>query len=279
MAYVEVLFMRLAAIVSLGFILTIAGCVDYPGDNDDGNGESQELEQSPWPALEDAQVRPGVQVVSEAGSCTSNFVFKSPDNATLYLGLAAHCLEGEEEGETVEIAGGVVRGSVAYNSWYTMDNMDGSGGIDQQTNDFALIELPADKRHLVHPAIYHYGGPTGLAESASQGERVLTYGNTPLRQGVEPSNTREGYVVESTPWYTSMYIATPGLPGDSGSAVLSGNGEALGVLIHLGVAPLAGSNGAVNVAAALDFAAEHAGVQVELATWKVIDPGVFPDAP
>lgn len=271
--------MRLVAVVTLVLALVLTGCVDYPGNENDGENGPTETEQPPWPALEDATVRPGVGVVSDAGSCTSNFVFKSPDNATLYLGLAAHCLEGEEENEPVEIAGGAVRGTVAYNSWYTMDNMDSSPGVDEQTNDFALIEIPEDERHRVHPAIHHYGGPVGLTEQAQAGDRVLTYGNTPLRQGVEPSNTREGYVVDSTSWYTSMYILTPGLPGDSGSAVLDGKGEALGVLIHLGVAPMPASNGAVNVAAALAFAVEHGGVEAELATWEILDPGVFPDAP
>jgi hypothetical protein len=76
-----------------------------------------------------------------------------------------------------------------------------------------------------------------------------------------------------------MYIITPGLPGDSGSAVLTGDGQALGVLIHLGIAPLAASNGAVNLAPALEFAEEHAGIEVRLATWEIIEPGLFPDIP
>lgn len=271
--------MRHATLVTLlSLSALLAGCLSEQDDDNNTPGRGPD-EIPEWPEISEATVRPGVGVASSAGSCTSNFVFRSPDNGTLYLGLAAHCLPGEEEDEQVEIAGGEATAMVAYNSWYTMDNMDGSPGIDRDTNDFALIEIPDDVRDKVHPAIRHYGGPVGLAEQPEVGQRVLTYGNTALRQGVEPSNTREGYVVESSDWYTSMYIATPGLPGDSGSAVLDGEGRALGVLIHLGVAPLAASNGAVNLAPALAWAQEHAGVEAELATWEIIDPGVFPDGP
>lgn len=271
--------MRVAALaVLLLTVATLSGCLTDDRNNDEnGPGDANGIPQ--WPALADATVRPGVGVVSSSGSCTSNFVFQSPDNRTLYLGLAAHCLPGESENEQVEIAGGEVTATVAYNSWYTMDNLDGDPGIDRSTNDFALIEIPDDARDKVHPAIRHYGGPVDLALQAEAGDRILTYGNTPLRQGIEPSNTREGYVVESSTWYTSMYIVTPGLPGDSGSAVLDGQGRALGVLIHLGIAPLAASNGAVNLAPALDWAHEHAGIEAQLATWEILDPGVFPDAP
>jgi hypothetical protein len=273
--------MRVAPLAAVAVVaLMVSGCLQFIGGSDDDRGgdDGSGSGFDPWPTLTDAVVRPGVGVVSESGSCTSNFVFRSGDNSTLYLGLAAHCLTNSGPGERVTIAGDV-QGEVAYDSWYTMDNMEGDAGVSRDTNDFALIEIPNDSRYLVHPAIRHYGGPVGLSDGAQEGQRVLTYGNTPLRQGLEPSNTREGYVVESSQWYTTMYILTPGLPGDSGSAVLDSRGEALGVLIHLGVLPFPASNGAVNLKPALEFAKEHGGVEVELVTWEILDPGVFPDVP
>lgn len=277
--------MRPRFLIALLLVLVLtAGCIQSTGGGDDENGSNGDTPVAPghdgeyvWPGLSDAVVRPGVRVISDSGSCTSNFVFTSKDNSTLYLGLAAHCLPGEEEHETVDIAGGVVQGTVAYNSWYTMDNTEGEFAVSRDTNDFALIQIPDEHRHLVHPAVLHFGGPVGLAESASVSERIITYGNTPIRDGAQEANPREGFVVEGDSWYTRMYIVTPGLPGDSGSAVLMGDGRALGVLIHLGIAPLAASNGAVNLAAALSFAEEYAGIEVELATWEILDGGLFPD--
>jgi hypothetical protein len=121
--------MRTALLVALLLAGTIAGCLT-PGERDDGddngavpgdgNGDGASVARA-WPAIGEAVIRPGVPVSSDTGSCTSNFVYRSPDNETLYLGLAAHCLEGREN-ETVRIAGGAAEGIIAYNSWYTMDS-------------------------------------------------------------------------------------------------------------------------------------------------------------
>lgn len=273
-------------LVFLLFALSIlAGCIDA-GDPWDGDGASggneasvNETASQPidpgWPELADAGIRPGVQVTSSAGQCTSNFVFQSPDNHTLYLGLAAHCLVGDEPEENVTIAGQFDARAV-YNAFYVMNNMNDTG-ISSGDNDFALIEIPDEHRDQVHPAMHHFGGPVALAEGASQGERIITYGHSGMRQGVEPSNPREGYVFESSERYTSMWIVTPGVWGDSGSAVLNGHGEALGVLVHLGPAPA--SNGATNLAPAMEWAKEQTGIEVELSTWELIDPGLLPNLP
>jgi hypothetical protein len=53
---------------------------------------------------------------------------------------------------------------------------------------------------------------------------------------------------------------TPGLPGDSGSAVLGSDGQALGVLVTLALAPFAGSNGVTSINRALDYANQHGGI-------------------
>jgi hypothetical protein len=44
-------------------------------------------------------------------------------------------------------------------------------------------------------------------------------------------------------WSHTVYTATPGIPGDSGSGFLNASGQAIGVLSTLQVLPVAGSNG------------------------------------
>ena len=59
---------------------------------------------------------------------------------------------------------------------------------------------------------------------------------------------------------------TPGIPGDSGSAFLSADGRALGVLSTVALAPLAGSNGVGDVAKELAYLNSTGGFDVTLAT-------------
>jgi hypothetical protein len=246
-----------------------------------------------WPALDAATVRPGVQTFYDGMQCTSNFVFTSPDNATVYLGSAAHCFGPQAKvGDAVDVGEGLASGVLAYSSWLVM----GSDGGDPNTgdnpacsveadqtlcdyNDFALIRVDEASEGVVHPAMLRFGGPTALAPSAEvqQGQKVLTYGNTWVRQGIDETNWHEGYVLEhAEPWTTTTYTASPGVPGDSGSGVLTGDGRAFGVLVTIGLYPLVASNGVTSLDLAMDYAREKAGVEVQLATWELLDSGLLP---
>lgn len=267
--------------------VAVAGCtnaaVQEPAPADPGwspspdNGDATGFVA--WPSEKDATIRPGVQVVSPTGQCTSNFVFTSPDNATLYLGLAAHCVDGLALGTKVDV-GGVATGTLAYSSWLTMDDVNETDAATLDANDFALILLPAEARSSVHPAMRHFGGPVAQADSRSvaAGDKVLTYGNSGLRQEIEPASWHEGYVLDTSEWTTWIYTAGPGVPGDSGSGVLTRDGKALGILVTLTILPTAGSNGVTHLDKALEYAREHAGLDVRLATWALLDGGVLPTA-
>jgi hypothetical protein len=58
-------------------------------------------------------------------------------------------------------------------------------------------------------------------------------------------------------WSHDVVTATPGIPGDSGSAYLSPDGSPLGVLSTLQLAPLPASNGVSALARMLDDARTH----------------------
>ena len=53
---------------------------------------------------------------------------------------------------------------------------------------------------------------------------------------------------------------TPGVPGDSGSAFVSADGKAIGILSTLGLAPLPLSNNIGDLAKELAFAQQHSGI-------------------
>jgi hypothetical protein len=54
---------------------------------------------------------------------------------------------------------------------------------------------------------------------------------------------------------------TPGVPGDSGSAFVSADGKAIGVLSTLGLAPLPLSNNIGDLAKELAYAQKHSGLK------------------
>jgi hypothetical protein len=260
----------------LAVTLVLAGCIGNgaidPDASDSGTDRPGEAIAPGWPALEEAQIRPGVNVVD--GSCTSNFLFRTPDNGTLFLGTAAHCVSETEIGEPVAIRGGAFQGTLAYSSFKAMEQR----GDDIAGNDFALIELPDEVRSTVHPAMLTYGGPTGIAEDVAQGDKVLAHGNSTLRPGGTPDEAgpREGYVTHHGDWTTGMYFVGPGVPGDSGSAVTMADGRALGTLVTLEIAPQPASNNVANLDATLGYANQVTDREVELVTWQTTDEGTLP---
>jgi len=116
-------------------------------------------------------------------------------------------------------------------------------------------------RHAkVNPSIPTWGGPTATSAPApATGSTVYTYGNSSLRFGVTTLSPKQGTVISNSPggWSHDVYTATPGIPGDSGSAFLDAQGRALGVLSTVAIAPLAGSNGVGDVGKEVAYMRAH----------------------
>ena len=216
-------------------------------------------------------IHPGVQTVTAGGQCTSNFVFR--DAGGTYLGQAAHCAgtgtatetDGCDSGSQplgtqVQIDGATRPGTLAYSSWIAMQQAGETNADACAYNDFALVKVdPADVAN-VGPTVPGFGGPTGVGPSSAMlGDTVYTYGNSSLRGGVAQLRPKQGTVVQSegNGWSRTVYTATPGIPGDSGSAFLSDTGEAIGTLSTLQVLPVAGSNGVGDLANELGYARSH----------------------
>ena len=218
----------------------------------------------------EAPIHPGVMTETDgSGQCTSNFVFKRKKDT--YIGQAAHCSGTGEATETdgcdakslplgtkVAVDGARKPGSLAYNSWLTMQKV---GETDEETcayNDLALVRLKRSDAKLVNPSIPSFGGPAGIG-AAQAGETVYTYGNSSLRGGMTELSPKSGSVIERSPggWSYTVYTETPGIPGDSGSAFLNASGQALGVLSTVAIAPLPASNGVGSIAKEFAYAKAH----------------------
>jgi hypothetical protein len=227
----------------------------------------------------DAPIRPGVQTLTQGAQCTANFVFT--DGTNVYLGQAAHCSGAgaatstngcEQEapplpiGTPVEIDGfdgNAYHGTLAYSSWNTMIANGESDADTCAFNDFALVRLDAADHDKVNPSIPFWGGPNGTRTSTlSAGEAVYTYGNSSLRAGIAQLSPKSGIAVSSDPsgWSHTIYTVTPGVPGDSGSAVLDQDGKGLGVLVTVAVAPLPLSNNVSDLDMVLAYANANGGV-------------------
>ena len=225
---------------------------------------------SAWAPAGTAKVHPGVQTFTEGAQCTSNFVFE--EGSTVFIGQAAHCsgTGGQTEtdgctsgslplGTPVEVSGASKKGTLAYNSWLTMQ---AAGESDPDTcayNDLALVQLDPADVGSVNPSVPGYGGPAGVGSAGETGSTVFSYGNSELRGGVTKLSPKQGTVVqnEGGGWSHIVVTLTPGVPGDSGSGFMNEAGQAIGILSTLQLAPLAGTNGVGDIAKEIAYARAH----------------------
>jgi hypothetical protein len=231
-----------------------------------------------WAPADTAPIHPGVQTDTAGGQCTANFVFA--DGVSTYIGQAAHCSSTGAATDTdgcasaslpigtpVTIDGASRPGTLAYNSWLAMQ---AAGETDPDTcadNDLALVRIDPADVDKVNPSIPVFGGPVGLNTSGTQaGDTVLTYGNSSLRGGITQLSPKQGKSLgdDAGGWTHTVYTVTPGIPGDSGSAFLDADGNALGVLSTVAIAPLAGSNGVGDVAKEIAYANAAGGQSISL---------------
>ena len=236
-----------------------------------------------WAPAATAAVHPGVQTHTAGAQCTSNFVFT--DGTKVYIGQAAHCsgtggntaTNGCTSGSLplgtpVTVDGASKPGTLVYNSWLTMQSLGETDSETCQYNDLAIIELDPADYAKVNPSIPTWGGPVATSSPGTvSGDTVYTYGNSSLRFGVTTLSPKKGTSLGDSPggWSHTVYTATPGIPGDSGSAFLDKSGNALGILSTVAIAPLAGSNGVGDVGREVAYMHAHSNlsaVQIALGT-------------
>jgi hypothetical protein len=223
-----------------------------------------------WAPAATATIHPGVQTVTAGGQCTANFIYTAGGNT--YIGQAAHCsstgaatdtdgciAQSLPVGTPVEITGASRPGTLAYNSWVTMQANGESNADTCAYNDLALVRIDPADVGKVNPSVPGFGGPTGVGGASATGADVFSYGNSSLRLGITQLSPKRGIVVstEGNGWSRTVYTVTPGIPGDSGSGFLNGSGQAIGVLSTVALAPLTGSNGVGDLSRELAYARAH----------------------
>jgi hypothetical protein len=252
---------------------------------------------SAWAPEGSASIHPGVMTFTNApsflggaGQCTANFVYTDASGG-VYLGQAAHCSSTGSStstngcktkslplgtpiyaGDLVNggVQNGTLIGTLSYNSWIAMQNKKETDANTCAYNDLALIKIAAGQVANVNPTVPFWGGPNGLAPGVSlQGDRVFTYGNSILRGGVSVLSPKTGVSLgdmEATGgWSQALYTVTPGIPGDSGSGYMDANGNALGVLSTVELAPVPASNGVGTLAKEVSYANAATGLGIQVA--------------
>lgn len=217
-------------------------------------------------------VRPGGRVVTDIGLCTYNFLFSSPDGQR-YIGTAGHCILGAgptelDAGEQMWAAGA---GPVAKDSAGNRVGEFAYAALESETErDFALIRV--DPGVETSGEMCHFGGPTGVNDDLSPDPVVVEY----FGQGVGVGSTipaRSGAAV-GLPDAHHVYANGIALPGDSGSAVNTSDGRALGVLVTTGFHGLGlsdngvdfGTMGIRRLSPLVSRASEVLGVPLQLVT-------------
>jgi hypothetical protein len=219
-----------------------------------------------------ATVTPGVQTVTGGGQCTANFVF-TDGAGEVYLGQSAHCAGTGAATETdgctaaslplgtpVRVSGASQPGTLVYSSWLAMQKAQERDRNACQYNDFALVRLARADVARTNPSVPVFGGPVGLdTDGTSVGEPVVSYGNSSLRLGLRATSPKRGVSLGDAfgGWSHTVYTASPGIPGDSGSAVLDGRGRAIGTLSTLALLPHAASNGVSDLSRQIAYAHAH----------------------
>jgi hypothetical protein len=239
--------------------------------------------ESRWAPARSATITPGVQMITKGSQCTGNFVF-ADTKGRVYVGYSAHCagkgasddidcdtpsqplgtpVRFESGGTAVSSGTKVGSGRLAYSSWLTMTRLGATKGPACRYNDFALVRVAEADVRKVNPSVPFYGGPAGVRSAGlTASEKVYSYGNSSLRAGVTPTSYKFGVSTGDHPsgWSHNVYTVTPGIPGDSGSGLLDGNGRAFGTLSTVAVAPIPGENGVGDLARELAYAKKHSGI-------------------
>lgn len=200
--------------------------------------------------------------------CTANFVFTDPQGR-IYLGQAAHCASIGDASNTngcntpslpvgtpVVIEGGTAPGVLVYSSWRTMQARQETDENTCRYNDLALVLVNPKDLDKVNPTFPYFGGPTGMATETHRGDKVLNFGASSLLGGIKELKPRQGVSrgQGAGGWTHTVFTLLPGVPGDSGSGFLDGQGRAFGVLSTLVLLPEPLSNGVSDLHLTLNYA-------------------------
>ena len=167
--------------------------------------------------------------------CTMNFIYKigpgeaaaESDGRNYFIGTAGHCVEHVGQPLFIENNGTYVYvGDVArtLKGGGNTETGQGEGGFG---NDFSAVKI--DAGHTIDPSLPVVGGPQGIYTGCDP-QMISWYGHG---FGVAVGQGQPGGGLAHL-WFDRDYAWDgDGLPGDSGSGVVTQDGEAAGNLTHL----------------------------------------------
>ncbi len=265
-------------------LVATAGLVAAAATSTPASAAPKKAVRAGWAPADTAAIHPGVQMSTAGAQCTANFVFTDTAGTT-YVGYAAHCaglgeatdtdgctsdslplgtrVDFVEDGSLLSEGTRVGGGTLVYSSWRTMHQQGETDADTCAYNDLALVRVDAADAGKVNPSIPFWGGPVGInTTGTAAGDTVYSFGNSSLRAGIEQLSPKQGTSLGTDPsgWTHPVDTVTPGVPGDSGSAFIDADGNALGTLSTLAIAPLAGSNGVGDIAHELSYAQANGGI-------------------
>ena len=187
-----------------------------------------------WASAATATIHPGVQVTIAGTPCTAGFVLT--DGSRVYLAVPGSCAgvdTGKAEdgctaatmpvGLPVTIQGAAHKGTLDYNSWTWMASIGETNPDVCAANDLALVRLDARDIAKTNPTIPGTSGPTGVGSSSpAMGTAVTAYGAAPA-MGLVTGNANGNRDHQAT--FASSFTMA-----ETGAAVLTGDGKALGML-------------------------------------------------
>lgn len=172
----------------------------------------------PAPGQAAGSIYPGARVIIAGNSCTLNFVFTG--SGKTYVGTAGHCGNVGKEAKV----GGQLIGTVRFSR-------------NDDTLDFALIEILQTRTGEVDPAVKGFGRIAGAIEPAGTtfGDELYLHGHGVLLGDLPQTRSRSGLLVQDTDeWYSAQM---PAVNGDSGGPVVHARSrKALGIVSAYGVA-------------------------------------------
>lgn len=189
----------------------------------DGVQVSEERMNTACPGYQDRGVGAAGCIVAPYG-CTANFIFT--DGASYYVGTAGHC--SNQVGDTVTMQ---VDTATLADVGTVVKRTNHPAGDGLPGDDFALITLDPGvvSKWGVDPAIPVVGGPNGVYSGCGP-ETVRHFGHG---YGVAVAQGKPSAGL-ATNWFDNAYGWTGfGLPGDSGSPVVTTDGKAAGNFTHL----------------------------------------------
>ena len=171
--------------------------------------------------------------------CTLNFLFRAADG-TRFIGTAGHCILGS--GESPLRTGEERTPEVTEKTWAPGSGpaaKDASGqrlgefayAVLGDPKDFALIRL--DPGVDASPQVAFFGGPTGINTDRPDDPVMLAYYGNGV--GVGSAVPARSALALGMPDPDHVYALGLAAPGDSGSAVISADGRAVGVLVTVGI--------------------------------------------